>query len=109
MASVTYYGVFSSMNLVVASNTIKQQWIKCRYNPRYKMCMDIEMRNIDRIGLECGIKTEKTPDFSNIRLCYRRSEFQEDLKKTKQFLRNKEKMRLRVKLRAGRSRKPDIV
>ena len=35
-----------------AANTIRKQWMLCRYNPHYKMCATVQMRNMETVYLQ---------------------------------------------------------
>ena len=34
-----------------AANKIKKQWLKCRYDPKYKMCEKVQIGNLKELGM----------------------------------------------------------
>lgn len=102
-----FHGIFAGMNREKAAYTIQTSWRGKRYNPRNGLCYRIEMKNIDELCIEYGIGCREeleaqTPNFRDTMMEYRKKEFREDLKKTREILRNYTELKKRVILKARR-------
>ena len=95
-----YHGIFKEIHKIIAANVIIKYWRRCRYNPRFEMNNKIEIEQLDNICKEHNVSNlENTDNLKNFRLNLRQKDFRRELKQTKLFLKERENLLNRVKLK----------